>query len=106
MNMEDRNKLSIKLCWYWSDTNTSTGIDIWIGRQTTNSFLCGSCRRTLADIIMEKITEKQTEVGTVMSEVSGCPMPQLDPRVTEVYRGVGKVSLLQAHHASTNWETN
>lgn len=48
-------------------------------------------RRTLADIIMEKITEKQTEVGTVMSEVSGCPMPQLDPRVIEVYRGVGKV---------------
>lgn len=48
-------------------------------------------RRTLADIIMEKITEKQTEVGTVMSEVSGCPMPQLDSRITEVYRGVGKV---------------
>ncbi|XP_035517619.1 bystin [Morone saxatilis] len=48
-------------------------------------------RRTLADIIMEKITEKQTEVGTVMSEVSGCPMPQLDPRVTEVYKGVSKV---------------
>ncbi|XP_061076297.1 bystin [Conger conger] len=36
-------------------------------------------RRTLADIIMEKITEKQTEVGTVMSEVSGRPLPQLDP---------------------------
>lgn len=49
-------------------------------------------RRTLADIIMEKITEKQTEVGTVMSEVSGRPMPQLDPRVIEVYRGVSKVS--------------
>ncbi|XP_003973271.1 bystin [Takifugu rubripes] len=48
-------------------------------------------RRTLADIIMEKITEKQTEVGTVMSEVSGCPAPQLDPRVVEVYRGVSKV---------------
>ncbi|XP_036415700.1 bystin [Colossoma macropomum] len=48
-------------------------------------------RRTLADIIMEKITEKQTEVGTVMSEVSGQPMPQLDPRVIEVYRGVKKV---------------
>ncbi|XP_049589555.1 bystin [Syngnathus scovelli] len=48
-------------------------------------------RRTLADIIMEKITEKQTEVGTVMSEVSGCPMKQLDPRVVEVYRGVNKV---------------
>ncbi|KAL0978409.1 hypothetical protein UPYG_G00170090 [Umbra pygmaea] len=48
-------------------------------------------RRTLADIIMEKITEKQTEVGTVMSEVSGKPMPQLDPRVKEVYIGVKKV---------------
>lgn len=48
-------------------------------------------RRTLADIIMEKITEKQTEVGTVMSEVSGLPMPQLDPRIIEVYKGVGKV---------------
>jgi len=48
-------------------------------------------RRTLADIIMEKITEKQTEVGTVMSEVSGLPMSQLDPRVTEVYKGVNKV---------------
>lgn len=41
---------------------------------------------------MEKITEKQTEVGTVMSEVSGRPMPQLDPRIIEVYKGVNKVS--------------
>lgn len=48
-------------------------------------------RRTLADIIMEKITEKQTEVGTVLSEVSGHAMPQMDPRVVEVYRGVSKV---------------
>ncbi|XP_043079600.1 bystin isoform X1 [Puntigrus tetrazona] len=48
-------------------------------------------RRTLADIILEKITEKQTEVGTVLSEVSGHGAPQLDPRVLEVYRGVGKV---------------
>ncbi|XP_073472041.1 bystin [Aquarana catesbeiana] len=48
-------------------------------------------RRTLADIIMDKITEKQTEVETVMSEVSGRPMPQLDPRVLEVYKGVKEV---------------
>ncbi|XP_040280047.1 bystin [Bufo bufo] len=48
-------------------------------------------RRTLADIIMEKITEKQTEVESVMSEVSGRPMPQLDPRVLEVYKGVKEV---------------
>ncbi|XP_004710911.1 bystin [Echinops telfairi] len=48
-------------------------------------------RRTLADVIMEKLTEKQTEVETVMSEVSGFPMPQLDPRVLEVYKGVREV---------------
>lgn len=48
-------------------------------------------RRTLADIIMEKITEKQTEVETALSEISGCPMPQLDPRVLEVYKGVREV---------------
>lgn len=44
---------------------------------------------------MEKITEKQTEVGTVMSEASGRPMPQLDPRVIEVYKGVNKVSYIR-----------
>ncbi|EGW03608.1 Krueppel-like factor 10 [Cricetulus griseus] len=49
-------------------------------------------RRTLADIIMENLTKKQTEVETVMSEVSGFPMPQLDPRVLEVYRGVREIS--------------
>lgn len=54
-------------------------------------------RRTLADIIMEKITEKQTEVGTVMSEVSGRAVPQLDPRVVEVYRGVSKVRQTSGH---------
>ncbi|NXV89291.1 BYST protein, partial [Calonectris borealis] len=48
-------------------------------------------RRTLADIIMEKITEKQTEVETALSEMSGCPVSQLDPRVLEVYRGVREV---------------
>lgn len=40
---------------------------------------------------MEKITEKQTEVETVMSEMSGRTMPQLDPRVLEVYKGVKEV---------------
>ncbi|XP_075299316.1 bystin [Opisthocomus hoazin] len=48
-------------------------------------------RRTLADIILEKITEKQTEVETALSELSGCPVAQLDPRVLEVYRGVKEV---------------
>ncbi|XP_055510949.1 bystin [Leucoraja erinacea] len=48
-------------------------------------------RRTLADIIMERITEKQTEVESAMSDSSRRPMPQLDPRVLEVYKGVREV---------------
>ena len=64
-------------------------------------FLCLH-RRTLADIIMEKLTEKQTEVETVMSEVSGFPMPQLDPRVLEVYRGVREVG---AKRGCVCWDT-
>lgn len=51
-------------------------------------------RRTLADVIMEKITEKQTEVQSALSELSGRPVPQLDPRVLEVYRGVREVRAL------------
>lgn len=50
-----------------------------------------SLRRTLADIIMEKLTEKKTEVESVMSEVSGLPLPRLNPRLLEVYRGVREV---------------
>ncbi|XP_077990316.1 bystin-like [Glandiceps talaboti] len=47
-------------------------------------------RRTLADIIMEKLREKQTEVATQMSDTS-FPMQQLDDRVIKVYKGVGQV---------------
>lgn len=45
-------------------------------------------RRTLADIIMEKLTEKRTEVASQMSE-SGVTLPELDDRVVQVYKGVG-----------------
>uniref|UniRef100_A0A8V5HCV5 Bystin n=1 Tax=Melopsittacus undulatus TaxID=13146 RepID=A0A8V5HCV5_MELUD len=48
-------------------------------------------RRTLADVILDKITEKQTEVDAALSEGSGRPMPRLDPRVLEVYKGVREV---------------
>ncbi|XP_038051579.1 bystin-like [Patiria miniata] len=47
-------------------------------------------RRTLADIIMEKLTEKQTEVASQMTE-SGQILPELDERVTQVYKGVGQI---------------
>uniref|UniRef100_A0A8D3C500 Bystin n=1 Tax=Scophthalmus maximus TaxID=52904 RepID=A0A8D3C500_SCOMX len=61
-------------------------------------------RRTLADIIMEKITEKQTEVGTLMSEVSGHPMPQLDPRVLSKYRSGKLPKAFKIIPALANWE--
>eukprot|EP00911_Craspedida_sp_UC1_P000445 UC1_evm2s337 len=55
----------------------------------------GGATRTinLADMIMDKIREKQTEIQSRLSEAAAdaSPMPPLDPRVIEVYRGVGHV---------------
>nr|CAG4650938.1 EOG090X058P [Simocephalus serrulatus]SVE94207.1 EOG090X058P [Simocephalus serrulatus] len=49
-------------------------------------------RRTLADIILEKITEKQTEMQSQFSEVeSGVQFQDLDPRVKSLYQGVASV---------------
>jgi hypothetical protein len=52
-------------------------------------------QRTLADIIMEKIQEKGTERGLVVDQAEdeevGPRIPGLDPKVVEVYTGVGKL---------------
>lgn len=48
-------------------------------------------RRTLADIIMEKITEKQTELETQFSDAGSVQMQELDPRIKQLYEGVGNV---------------
>lgn len=45
-------------------------------------------RRTLADIIMEKITEKQTEIRTQMSDNASVQMQELDERVVNMYKSV------------------
>ena len=46
-------------------------------------------RRTLADIIMEKIQEKQTEIGTAQSSIVADS--QLDKKVVSVFRSVGQI---------------
>jgi len=48
-------------------------------------------RRTLADIIMEKITEKQTELETHFSDAGSLQMQDLDPKVKAMYEGVRDV---------------
>lgn len=48
-------------------------------------------RRTLADIIMEKITEKQTELQTQFSDAGDLQMQEIDPRVKQMYEGVRDV---------------
>lgn len=48
-------------------------------------------RRTLADIIMEKITEKQTELETQFSDAGSVQMQDIDPRVKQMYEGVRDV---------------
>nr|CAD7576272.1 unnamed protein product [Timema californicum] len=48
-------------------------------------------RRTLADIIKEKITEKHTELQTQFSDAGSVQVQELDPRVKQLYEGVRDV---------------
>lgn len=48
-------------------------------------------RRTLADIILEKITEKQTELDTHFSDAGSVQLQDIDPRVKQMYEGVRDV---------------
>lgn len=47
--------------------------------------------RTLADIIMEKLTEKKTELETQFSDAGTIQLQDLDPRVKAMYEGVRDV---------------
>ncbi|XP_034187076.2 bystin [Osmia lignaria lignaria] len=47
--------------------------------------------KTLADIILEKLTEKKTEIETQFSDVGSMQMQDLDPRVKAMYEGVRDV---------------
>ncbi|GFY55620.1 bystin [Trichonephila inaurata madagascariensis] len=49
-----------------------------------------SKRATLADIIKDKLTEKQTELQTVFSDTGNLSGAELE-KVTDLYKGVGKV---------------
>lgn len=47
--------------------------------------------KTLADIILEKLTEKKTEIETQFSDVGSMQLQDLDPRVKAMYEGVRDV---------------
>ncbi|XP_032664979.1 bystin [Odontomachus brunneus] len=47
--------------------------------------------RTLADIILEKLTEKKTEIETQFSDAGTIQLQELDPRVKTMYEGVRDV---------------
>uniref|UniRef100_A0A182QQI9 Bystin n=1 Tax=Anopheles farauti TaxID=69004 RepID=A0A182QQI9_9DIPT len=51
----------------------------------------GTKTRTLADIILEKMTEKQTEIQTQFSDNASLKMDQIDPSIREMYKGVRDV---------------
>lgn len=48
-------------------------------------------RKTLADIIMEKIRDKQTEIGTLASERPVSAAPHMDEKVVAVFKGVAEI---------------
>ncbi|XP_034948009.1 bystin [Chelonus insularis] len=47
--------------------------------------------RTLADIIMEKLTEKKTEIETQFTDAGSLQVQEIDPRVRAMYEGVRDV---------------
>lgn len=51
----------------------------------------GTKTRKLADLIMDKISEKQTELHTQLSDAGTLKMEEVDPRVKEMYEGVRDV---------------
>ena len=48
-------------------------------------------RRTLADIIQEKLTEKRTEIDTQYTDAESLQQRELDPRVVEMYQEIGGI---------------
>ena len=48
-------------------------------------------RKTLADIIAEKIKEKETEIQTQLSDATGVKVHDMDEKVVELYKGVKTV---------------
>lgn len=48
-------------------------------------------RRTLADIIQEKITEKQTEIQSHMTDNASVQMEQLDERIVKMYKSIRQI---------------
>lgn len=51
----------------------------------------GSKTKMLADVIMERIAEKQAEVRTQLSDAGTLKIEDIDPRVKEMYEGVRDV---------------
>lgn len=51
----------------------------------------GTKQKTLAEMIMERIAEKQTELHTQISDAGTLKIEDIDPRVKEMYEGVRDV---------------
>jgi len=48
-------------------------------------------RKTLGEILQEKIQEKRTEIDTQYTDAESLQRRELDPRVVEMYQGIGEV---------------
>lgn len=54
-------------------------------------FMSKKGHRTLADIIQSKLTEKRTEIESVMSDAQGGRVQDLKPQIVKIYTGVGEI---------------
>lgn len=66
------------------DEEDEKALEMFMSKTTTT-------KRTLADIIQEKITEKRTEIQSQMSDNASVLMEQLDERVVNMYKQIKQI---------------
>ena len=66
------------------DEDDEKALELFMNRDSTK-------RKTLADIIAEKIKEKETEIQTQLSDATGVKVQDMDDKVVDLYKGVKTV---------------
>ena len=60
-------------------------------------------RKTLGEILQEKIQEKRTEIDTQYTDAESLQRRELDPRVVEMYQGIGNLFSFKLYKSPFNF---
>ncbi|RWS21428.1 cell adhesion complex protein bystin-like protein, partial [Leptotrombidium deliense] len=106
-DVEEKDESDVEYEDVHIDEEEEKALELFMSKERTQ-------RKTLADYIMEKLKEKQTEINTQFSDAASLKTQDLDPKVVELYRGVklvlsryrsGKIpKAFKIIPALSNWE--